>query len=121
MSTPVASMARRAASLTSGPTPSPGISVIVCRAMHPYLRDHRPHRPPSLAEPRVDTIGAVWSDRLPSWYAANGRHHLPWRHTRDPWAVLLSGRHTGGPWTVTQSEGIVKQTSCGRVLERWGR
>jgi hypothetical protein len=33
MPTPVASMTRRAASLTSGPTPSPGINVIVCRAM----------------------------------------------------------------------------------------
>jgi A/G-specific adenine glycosylase len=75
--------------------------------MHPYLRDHRPRRRPSLAERRVDTIGAVWSDPLPSWYAANGRHHLPWRHTRDPWAVLLS-------------EVMLQQTSVGRVLERWG-
>ena len=49
----------------------------------------------------------MWSDPLPSWYAAHGRHHLPWRHTRDPWAVLLS-------------EVMLQQTSVGRVLERWG-
>jgi A/G-specific adenine glycosylase len=49
----------------------------------------------------------VWSDPLPSWYAAHGRHHLPWRQTRDPWAVLLS-------------EVMLQQTSVGRVLQRWG-
>jgi A/G-specific adenine glycosylase len=49
----------------------------------------------------------VWSDPLPSWYAAHGRHHLPWRLTRDPWAVLVS-------------EVMLQQTSVGRVLERWG-
>src|SRR5437588_5711888 len=114
MSTPVASMARRAASLTSGPTPSPGISVIVCRAMHPpsvyaahRRRGRRRDRPPSLPERRADRIPRVWSDPLPSWYAAHGRHHLPWRHTRDPWAVLLS-------------EVLLQQPSVGRVLERWG-
>jgi A/G-specific adenine glycosylase len=48
----------------------------------------------------------VWSDPLPSWYAAHGRHHLPWRHTRDPWAVLIS-------------EVMLQQTSVARVLERW--
>ncbi|MGH7750322.1 MAG: A/G-specific adenine glycosylase, partial [Candidatus Dormibacteria bacterium] len=49
----------------------------------------------------------MWSDPLPSWYASHGRHHLPWRLTRDPWAVLLS-------------EVMLQQTSVGRVLERWG-
>jgi A/G-specific adenine glycosylase len=49
----------------------------------------------------------VWSDPLPSWYAVHGRHHLPWRQIRDPWAVLLS-------------EVMLQQTSVGRVLERWG-
>jgi A/G-specific adenine glycosylase len=24
------------------------------------------------------------------WYRQNGRHDLPWRRTRDPWAVLLA-------------------------------
>jgi A/G-specific adenine glycosylase len=27
---------------------------------------------------------------LLEWAQANGRHDLPWRHTRDPWAVLVS-------------------------------
>jgi A/G-specific adenine glycosylase len=27
---------------------------------------------------------------LPSWYAAHGRHDLPWRATRDRWAILVS-------------------------------
>ncbi|MGA2284607.1 MAG: A/G-specific adenine glycosylase, partial [Candidatus Dormibacteria bacterium] len=27
---------------------------------------------------------------LAAWYRAAGRHHLPWRRTRDPWAVLVS-------------------------------
>lgn len=49
----------------------------------------------------------MWSAPLPAWYAAHGRHHLPWRRTRDRWAVLLS-------------EVMLQQTSVGRVLERWG-
>jgi A/G-specific adenine glycosylase len=27
---------------------------------------------------------------LASWYAQRGRHDLPWRRTRDPWAILVS-------------------------------
>lgn len=27
---------------------------------------------------------------LASWYAEHGRHDLPWRHTRDRWAILVS-------------------------------
>jgi A/G-specific adenine glycosylase len=50
---------------------------------------------------------AVWSRDLPSWYAEHGRHHLPWRRTRDPWRVLVS-------------EVMLQQTSVARVLERWG-
>src|ERR1700674_5664575 len=48
MSTPVASITRRAAELTSGPTPSPGISVIACRAMYA--------RPPERADPASLTV-----------------------------------------------------------------
>lgn len=47
------------------------------------------------------------------WYRANGRHHLPWRLTRDPYAVLVS-------------EVMLQQTQVDRVLpyyhawlERW--
>ncbi|HEV3125427.1 MAG TPA: A/G-specific adenine glycosylase [Candidatus Dormibacteraeota bacterium] len=50
----------------------------------------------------------MWSDALPSWYAEKGRHHLPWRQTRDPWAVLVS-------------EVMLQQTSVARVLPRWRR
>jgi A/G-specific adenine glycosylase len=30
------------------------------------------------------------ADLLLGWWAAAGRHDLPWRQTRDPWAVLVS-------------------------------
>jgi A/G-specific adenine glycosylase len=47
-----------------------------------------------------------WTSGLPAWYAAHGRHHLPWRGTLDPWAVLVS-------------EVMLQQTSVARVLPRW--
>jgi A/G-specific adenine glycosylase len=50
----------------------------------------------------------VWTDSLPAWYAELGRHHLPWRQTHDPWAVLVS-------------EVMLQQTSVARVLPRWQR
>ncbi|MCX7618085.1 A/G-specific adenine glycosylase [Tepidiforma sp.] len=50
---------------------------------------------------------------LAGWYAARGRHTLPWRRTRDPYAVLVS-------------EIMLQQTQVERVLpyyaawlERW--
>jgi A/G-specific adenine glycosylase len=48
----------------------------------------------------------VWTDALSAWYEEHGRHHLPWRLTRDPWAVLVS-------------EVMLQQTSVARVLPRW--
>ncbi len=45
---------------------------------------------------------------LAAWYEESGRHHLPWRGTRDPWAVLVS-------------EVMLQQTSVARVLPRWNR
>jgi endonuclease III len=45
------------------------------------------------------------ADRVLSWYAAHGRD-LPWRHTRDPYAVLVS-------------EVMLQQTQVDRVIERW--
>ena len=51
--------------------------------------------------------------RLLRWYRENGRHGLPWRLTRDPYAVLVS-------------EVMLQQTQVDRVLpyytawlERW--
>ncbi len=48
----------------------------------------------------------MWTDALAAWYEEHGRHDLPWRHTRDPWAVLVS-------------EVMLQQTSVARVLPRW--
>jgi A/G-specific adenine glycosylase len=48
----------------------------------------------------------VVQDALLSWWAANGRHDLPWRATRDPWAVLVS-------------ELMLQQTQVPRVATRW--
>jgi A/G-specific adenine glycosylase len=48
----------------------------------------------------------VWTAELAAWYKEHGRHHLPWRRTRDPWAVLVS-------------EVMLQQTSVARVLPRW--
>ena len=45
------------------------------------------------------------ADRVLSWYAAHGRD-LPWRHTRDPYAILVS-------------EVMLQQTQVDRVIERW--
>jgi A/G-specific adenine glycosylase len=46
-------------------------------------------------------------DELLSWYAANGRD-LPWRRTRDPYAILVS-------------EVMLQQTQVERVVPRWRR
>ena len=43
---------------------------------------------------------------LASWYERAGRHDLPWRATRDRWAVLVS-------------EVMLQQTQVGRVLDAW--
>src|SRR5260370_32323784 len=48
----------------------------------------------------------VEHERLLAWYAAEGRVHLPWRHTRDPYAVLVS-------------EIMLQQTQVERVLPKY--
>jgi len=45
-------------------------------------------------------------DPLLNWHAAHGRHCLPWRQTRDPWAVLVS-------------ELMLQQTQVPRVLPKY--
>ena len=45
---------------------------------------------------------------LQEWYRANGRHELPWRLTRDPYAVLVS-------------EVMLQQTQVARALPYYGR
>jgi A/G-specific adenine glycosylase len=54
--------------------------------------------PPALYARSVD-------DRLLAWFEANGRD-LPWRHTRDPYAVLVS-------------EVMLQQTQVERVVPRY--
>ncbi|MGB4861540.1 MAG: hypothetical protein WBO97_03685, partial [Tepidiformaceae bacterium] len=56
---------------------------------------------------------ASFRRKLGGWYRKNGRHELPWRLTRDPYAVLVS-------------EVMLQQTQVERVvpyynawLERW--
>jgi A/G-specific adenine glycosylase len=48
----------------------------------------------------------MWTRGLAGWYAGNGRHHLPWRATRDPWPVLVS-------------EVMLQQTQVARVQPKW--
>lgn len=43
---------------------------------------------------------------LARWYATHGRHDLPWRASRDPWAVLVA-------------EVMLQQTQVARVLPAW--
>ncbi|WP_436795145.1 A/G-specific adenine glycosylase [Actinospongicola halichondriae] len=45
--------------------------------------------------------------RLLNWWAVHGRD-LPWRASRDPWAVLVS-------------EAMLQQTQVARVVDRWER
>ena len=46
-------------------------------------------------------------EQLIEWWSRNGRD-LPWRRSRDPWAVLVS-------------ETMLQQTQVPRVVDRWGR
>jgi len=50
----------------------------------------------------------VTRSALGSWYEREGRHDLPWRLTRDRWAVLVS-------------EVMLQQTQVARVLVAWPR
>jgi A/G-specific adenine glycosylase len=48
----------------------------------------------------------VPSPTLARWYRRNGRHELPWRATRDRWAVLVA-------------EVMLQQTQVARVAQVW--
>ncbi len=43
---------------------------------------------------------------LLAWYASHGRHQLPWRHSRDPYAILVA-------------EVMLQQTQVDRVLPKY--
>ena len=49
--------------------------------------------------------GRAWRALL-AWYATDGRAALPWRHTRDPYAILIS-------------EVMLQQTQVERVLPKY--
>ena len=55
--------------------------------------------------PEAEQREAVWEGLL-GWYAREGRAGLPWRHTRDPYAVLVS-------------EVMLQQTQVDRVVPKY--
>jgi A/G-specific adenine glycosylase len=52
------------------------------------------------------TAQGTLHDELLGWWRTHGRHQLPWRLTRDPWAVLVS-------------ELMLQQTQVPRVVPRF--
>jgi A/G-specific adenine glycosylase len=63
--------------------------------------------PPGLTGPdRIALTGPDRTDAVLGWWEAQ-RRELPWRQTRDPWAVLVC-------------EVMAQQTQVARVAERWG-
>ncbi len=60
----------------------------------------------SQLEPRQDWWTELCGVDLVDWYKSHGRD-LPWRHSRDPWAVLVA-------------EVMLQQTHVDRVMARWG-
>jgi A/G-specific adenine glycosylase len=62
--------------------------------------------PRDVPEPSEDKRRARAHTALLEWYAMEGRAHLPWRHTRDPYAVLVS-------------EVMLQQTQVERVLPKY--
>jgi A/G-specific adenine glycosylase len=57
--------------------------------------------------PRLPANHVVFRRRLLRWFRRHGRD-LPWRRTRDPWAILVS-------------EFMLQQTQVARVEEYWPR
>ncbi|MBI2483416.1 hypothetical protein HYV74_04560 [Candidatus Uhrbacteria bacterium] len=58
--------------------------------------------------PPIEKLRAMSARRtaLLAWYREYGRHDLPWRHTRDPYAILIS-------------EVMLQQTQVDRVRSYW--
>ena len=57
-------------------------------------------------DPAAEAQRSGVHSRLLAWYAADGRAHLPWRDTRDPYAILVS-------------EVMLQQTQVERVLPKY--
>ncbi|MBI4836270.1 MAG: A/G-specific adenine glycosylase [Candidatus Abawacabacteria bacterium] len=47
-----------------------------------------------------------WSKTILNWFNQHGRHHLPWRNTRDPYAICVS-------------EYMLQQTQVERVIPKY--
>jgi len=78
----------------------------VAESRAPVKTQHRNETPdwlntPAQQERRTQTHGL-----LLAWYSRYGRHTLPWRHTRDPYAILVS-------------EVMLQQTQVERVLPKY--
>jgi A/G-specific adenine glycosylase len=70
---------------------------------------------------------------LARWYEAHGRHDLPWRSTRDRWAILVSEvmlHQTQVPRVAAVFDGFLRRfptpdtmaaAGPGAVIEAWGR
>ena len=87
---PPAERERLAAEVHRARRPAPG-------AVRPPVRVPRPVVPPALTDERRAAVLGWWSGQ---------RRDLPWRRTRDPWAVLVC-------------EVMPQQTQVARVAERW--
>ena len=70
------------------------------------IRADATHGPTGDDAERSEQARASVQERLLAWYEAEGRTHLPWRHTRDPYAVLVS-------------EVMLQQTQVERVLPKY--
>ena len=70
---------------------------------------------------------------LARWYDEHGRHDLPWRSTRDRWAILVSEvmlHQTQVPRVAAVFDGFLRRfptpdamaaAGPGAVIEAWGR
>jgi A/G-specific adenine glycosylase len=64
----------------------------------------QPREPRSVVAPEPHDVALIQT-RLLDWYATSGRD-LPWRRTRDPYAILVA-------------EVMLQQTQVDRVIPRW--
>lgn len=68
----------------------------------------RARRSRAAASPKLDPLAlSMFGTKLRAWYRRNARD-LPWRRTRDPYAILVS-------------ELMLQQTQVSRVLDYWTR
>jgi len=78
--------------------------------LHGHLKNEgeryncRMNEAPAPAVPDLTHLPTIQATLL-GWYAAHGRD-LPWRHTRDPYAILVS-------------ELMLQQTQVDRVIPKW--